>query len=93
MTRWRKKPFFAPPATNHALPFVGFFLALIHYCGGLLGRSVRLLGLPRPGAGQVEVDRVGIHRMGRPPTVFTRRRLYRRSHPGHHEPGVQSCSL
>jgi hypothetical protein len=73
MTRWRKKPFFAPPATNHALPFVGFFLALIHYCGGLLGRSVRLLGLPRPGAGQGEVDRVRTHRMGRAPTVFTRR--------------------
>jgi hypothetical protein len=54
MTRWRKKPFFAPPAINHALPFVGFFLALIHYCGGLLGRSVRLLRLPRPGAGTRE---------------------------------------
>jgi hypothetical protein len=54
MTRWRKKPFFAPPAINDALPFVGFFLALIHYCGGLLGQSVRLLGLPRPGAGTRE---------------------------------------
>ena len=41
MTRWRRRPFFAPPATRRALPFAGFSRA-----DALLRRPSRSVGGP-----------------------------------------------